>query len=208
MDQLTLYQGALRLCGERKLASLSENRPPRHLLDDVWGEDVIKTCLEQGPWQFATDTQRLDYDPDIEPDFSYRRGFPHPDGYVRTVGLSVNEFGDPPLTMYRDEGGVIYSDPDILYLSFVSNTDDFGRNLSLWPQTFSKFVMAVMAFEVNPRLTNSRAVTADIKQVMKERLNDALGKDGVNRPTTFPPRGLFVSARSGLYSTMRDDRRR
>lgn len=207
MDQLTLYNGALRLCGERKLASLTENREPRRLLDDVWAEDCIKTCLEEGLWQFATDTQRIDYDPDIEPDFGYRRGFGRPDDYVRTVALSANEFMDPALTAFRDEAGIFYADLDTIFLSFISNGDDFGRDLSLWPQSFSKFVMSYMAVEINPRLTNSRASTADLEEVKRKRLSEAQGKDGVNRPTLFPPQGAWVTARRGMYP-YRDPRRR
>ena len=34
-DQLSLYNNALTVLGERKIASLTENREPRRVLDDV-----------------------------------------------------------------------------------------------------------------------------------------------------------------------------
>lgn len=207
MDQLTLYQGALRLCAERKLSGLSENREPRRLLDDVWAEDVVKTCLEEGLWQFATDSARIDYDPDITPQFGYRRAFQKPEHYVRTVALSANEFFDPPLTAFRDEGNIIYADLDTIYMSFVSDADDFGRDMSKWPQSFSKFVMAELALEINPRLTNATVKTDVIRNERKKRLSEAQGKDGSNRPTYFMPRGSWVNARLGS-APYRDPRRR
>ena len=47
-DKLSLFNGALLICGERFLSSLTENREPRHLLDNVWSNGGVKACLEQG----------------------------------------------------------------------------------------------------------------------------------------------------------------
>ncbi len=43
--KLQIFNGALRMCGERKLASLSEDRQPRRLLDDEWADGAVDYCL-------------------------------------------------------------------------------------------------------------------------------------------------------------------
>ena len=50
MNLLALYNIALFAIGERAIASLTESREPRRLLDEVWSRGVGATtaCLEQG----------------------------------------------------------------------------------------------------------------------------------------------------------------
>ena len=43
ITRLQLYNSALLLLGERNLASLSENREPRRLLDHVWDTGASQT---------------------------------------------------------------------------------------------------------------------------------------------------------------------
>lgn len=76
-DQLSLYNNALTVLGERKIASLTENREPRRVLDDVWS-GAVKYCLEQGQWKFAIRTSKLTYSTDVNPVFGYRRAFERP----------------------------------------------------------------------------------------------------------------------------------
>lgn len=208
ITQLQLYNGALRLCGEGKLASLTEDRGPRHLLDDVWGEDTIEYCLEQGQWRFATRTQQLTFNPAINPDFGYSRGFDEPTDYVRTVMLSSNEYFDEALTRFEHEGGLFFADLDQIYLRFVSKDVLYGKNLGLWPKSFAKYVQSYLAFEVAPRLTGVKVDMEKLEKVMDDRLKKAQSIDGINRPTRFPPKGSWNNARLGRNSQYTDSRRR
>ena len=52
-DKLSIYNGALNILGERKLASETENREPRYQLDDIWDNDMVDRCLQMGQWNFA-----------------------------------------------------------------------------------------------------------------------------------------------------------
>lgn len=197
MTKLQLYNGALRMCEERKLASLSEDREPRRLLDDVWTDDPIRRWLGAGQWQWATRTYMLDYDPDIEPDFGYLRAFAHPDDYVRTCAISAFDRFDPALTAFRDEAGYWFADMDVLYVAIVSDDDDYGRDYSKWPEAFSEYAQADLACKINPRLTGSRVATGDLMKERQRLLKVARGEDGVNRPTTFFSPGSWTNARRG-----------
>jgi len=104
-DKLSLYNAALSHIGDRKLASLTEEREPRYVLDDIFDDGAIDYCLEQGLWSFATRTLEMDYTPSVEPDFGYRRGFQKPTDWLRTVALATDEYFKTPLTEYADETG-------------------------------------------------------------------------------------------------------
>ncbi len=207
IDKLGLYNGALRIMGERKIASLSENREPRRVLDGIWDEDAIKYCLEQGQWGWASRTVKLEASASVDPEFGYRYAFDKPTDYVRTVNLSTDENFSEPLNAFSDEAGYIFAHVDIIYLRYVSDDDDYGRNYELWPQSFTRYVMAYLAYEGSLRLTASHSIQERLEKQMKVRLSDAQSKDGVNRPTMFYPRGTFVTARHGMNARQTDRRR-
>lgn len=203
--KLQLYNGALRLCGERKV-TLTEDREPRRLLDDVWDEDVVKTCLEQGQWQFAKRSVEIESSANVSPPFGYSYAFEFPSDYVRTILLASDEYFENTLK-YAQEGNYLFGDIDPVYLAYVSDDVAYGRDMSLWPQSFGKFVQAEMAYEIGPRLTGVKVDMEKMERVRNKRLLDAQNKDGVNRPVRFPPRGSWVNARHGRYTRYADRRR-
>lgn len=200
--RLDIYNGALRILGERRLASVTENREPRRLLDDVWDADAIKTCLEQGQWKFAIRTVEQTYEPSIEPDFGYQRAFTKPTDLVRVVGLSAEPYFNNPLTRYVEEAGYWFCDYDTIYVRYVSGGNDYGRDLSLWPDSFTKYVEYYMAAEILPNLTGSQAKEERVSRDMKKALVEARSRDAMAGPTQFLPLGSWSRARlSGGYST-------
>lgn len=190
--KLSVYNGALRLCKERRLASLSENREPRRLLDDVW-DSCVQSCLQMGQWTFGTRTQMLDYTPSIEPDFGYRRAFIQPDDMVRVTAICSDEYFTQPLLRYADERHYWYCDLDTIYVRFVSNDADYGLDMSLWPESFVKYLQADLADEIVGNLTG--ADSEKVEKETKKAKRQALSLDAMNKPTTFPPPGLWASSR-------------
>jgi hypothetical protein len=198
-DQLSLYNGALRLLGQRKLASLAEDSEPRHLLDDVWDEGAIDACLEEGLWNFATRTVRLDYSPSVEPDFGFRRAFDKPADWVRTAGMASDGYFRARLTdeQAKDEAGFWYADLDTIYVRFVSNDSAYGGDLSRWPQSFVNFVECFLALKISPRIVKAANQRQELTRTYQQLLVKARGKDAMNEGTAFPPSGGWVAARRG-----------
>lgn len=200
-----VYNNALMLCGERSLASLSEERKPRRLLDQVWDSDGVRYCLEQGQWQFAMRTQRIDYDPDIEPEFGYRKGFNKPDDWVLTSALCSDEYFRVPLLAYADELDYWYADQELIYVKFVSDDEDYGENLAEWPATFCDYVDAYFASKVIMDLTSDKqriqmlfGRPGDIDGgELGRRLKIAKSRAAMTQPTQFPAQGGWNSARRG-----------
>jgi hypothetical protein len=199
ITRLQLYNQALRTCGERALASLTEEREPRRLLDAVWAEGGVDNCLEQGQWNFAMRAVQIDYDTNVSPAFGLAYGFTKPSDWIRTAGVCSDERFATPLIQYKDEAGFWYADITPIYVRYVSNDSGFGGDMSKWPGTFDQFVAAFFASEIIFKLTADKERVALVERALKLRKRDALNKDAMNDPTTFPARGSWSSARGGGY---------
>lgn len=201
--KLGLYNGALRLCKERKLASLTENREPRRLLDDAYGDGstngAVRHCLQLGQWTHAIKTIQLDFSPSVNPDFGYQYGFDQPSDLVRVTAVCQDEYLNIPLTRYADERGYWYSDLETIYVSYVSNDSSYGADLTLWPESFVKLVEAYLANEIAGSLTGSDPVK--VEKALTRALKSARSLDAMNRPTAFMPTGSWASARQGRSSS-------
>jgi len=203
--KLSVINSALRELSSRKLASLSEAREPRYAVDDIW-DDVVKFCLEQGQWNFAIRTQEIEYTPEITPLFGFRYAFEKPDDWVRTVGLSVNEYFKPPLTEFSDETGYWWANVDLIYVRYVSNSTDYGLNLSAWPLTFQRFVELYLAYRLAPTLTSSESTEDRMEKKYKKAMTDARSKDAMNDAVSFMPSGSWTRSRVGNSSSRYPDR--
>lgn len=205
-SKLSLYNGALLECGERELASLSENREPRRLLDRAWDAGAVNFCLGQGQWRFATRTVQLAASTTIEPTFGYRKAYPIPDDHIRTTALCSDEYMNVPLLSYTTEQNYFFTDVEPIYLGYVSNAASYGGDLSLWPEDFVEYVHAYLASKIIKKLNQSGSDFETLFKLTKQRLTDARSSSAMEGPTTFPPVGSFVAARIGRFGRARRDR--
>lgn len=192
--QLAVYQEALEHLGERPLASLSEDREPRRALDAAW-DTTLTYCLEQGFWNWAMRSVEIEPEPAIEPAFGYQAAFSKPTDWLRTYVVSANDTFDPPLPDFIDENGYWMADTDLLYVRYVSNSTDFGLNLTLWPTTFSTYVALRLARRIARRITNSSEMLGDLVKLEARAKIDAMSKDAMNEGTRKPPPGTWVTSR-------------
>lgn len=197
--RLELYNSALLICGERFLASLSEDREPRHLLDHVWDNDGVKKCLEAGQWKFGMRAVRLDYDPSVSPDFGYRRAFQKPTDWCTTSAVCTDEYFNVPLLQYVEETGYWFCDLDELFVRYVSNDTSFGGDLSLWPGRFEEYVSTFFASKIILKLTSDKerrdAILHPKQGLLARKLKEAKSHDAMAGPTQFPAQGGWTTAR-------------
>lgn len=194
-SKLGLYNSALLVLGERKLASLSEAREPRRALDDAW-DDAVAYCLEAGFWNFAMRAVQTDHSASFTPAFGYTYAFTKPEDFIRTFALGSTETFDPPLLTVVDEPGYWYANVDPLYVKYVSNDAAYGMDLSLWSESFSEYVSLRLANKTSKRITGKFA-DDDLKKEEKRALAQARSKDAMDEPVGFPPRGTWVTSRLG-----------
>lgn len=210
-DRLKIYNGALRLIGERSLASLDEDREPRRLLDEVWNDGGARYCLERGQWKFAMRAARLDYSTDVTPEWGYRWAFEKPTDWVDTSAVCSDEYFRVPLTQYSDEVGFWCCDLDQIWVKYVSDDEDFGGNLANWPYSFTDYVKAYFAGEVAMKLAASDKTiiflngnpTKNESGIIARRLVTAKNRDAMAGPTTFPAQGSWSASRQGRMNGRR-----
>jgi hypothetical protein len=204
-NQLDLYNGALRIAGERKLASLSESREARFLLDDAWGDGgviAVNYLLEQGLWHFAKRSSRFDADPNFKPFFGYRQRFEKPIDWVRTAAVAEDEYFEVPLTRVSDEAGSWFADWTPIYVMYISNDPAYGGNLGAWPATFAYAMEAYLALRIAPKLTTSKDKIEAIEKEYRRLLTDARSKAAMSESAAFLPTGTWVRGRLGSRSTL------
>lgn len=204
-SKLGVYNSALRLLGERSLASLTEDREPRRALDEAY-DATVAFCLEQGQWNFAVRSIELTPTTSIDPGFGYVNAYTKPSDWVRTVGLCSDEYFQAPLLQYTDEAGYWWTDDNPIYIRYVSNGTSYGLDLSKWPATFARYVEYYLAVQVCERITQNMQKQEILKKEMHRVLVDARSKDAMNEATTFPPTGSWVRSRAGGYANRRYDR--
>lgn len=190
--QLSLYNTALRHLGERKLASLTENREPRRLLDDEYNDTVL-LCLRGSLWNWAMRAIKIDSDSSIEPEFGYQSGFRKPADWIRTALVSTNETFDPPLRQYQDQQGYWLCNADTLYVRYVSSS--LGLNLEVWPVDFAEYVGVALARAIVSRITQNDNLTAQIEQREEKYRKRAAANDAMDQPPAPWPIGTWVSNR-------------
>lgn len=198
--KLGLYNGALRALGERRLASLTEDRASRRELDDAY-DDVVAMCLEAGFWNFAMRTVELEASTDVVPEFGLTYAYEKPTDWVRTYKMSASERFDPPLDEWHDEGSYIFCDVEPIYLRYVSNADDAGMNLTNWPRSFATYVEMSLADAVCLNVSSSAEAKEMLAKRLKKAKADAVAKDAMNQATEFPPTGTWVRSRDGGFRT-------
>ena len=193
--QLSIYNDALLVAGERFLASLTEEREPRRLLDQVWTSGALKNCLEQAQWYFAMRTVQIDYDPSIQPSFGYNRAFQKPADWILTSAVCSDEFFRTPLTQHTDEAGYWYSSLDTIFIKYVSNDNNYGMNLGIWPDSFREFVACHLATRIIGKLSNSDNKEAELLKLRKDLLKLAKSRCAMAEPTQFSAQGNWSKSR-------------
>lgn len=197
-DQLMLYNKALTHLGERRLASLTEQREPRRVLDGLIG-DVAGYCLGQGLWRFAKRVSQIDASVNLTPAFGFNNAFAIPNDWVRTVVLSTAPQLDPPLLQYFEEAGFWYANATPIYVSYVSNDPSYGGNLGAWPASFSEYVGYRLAQQACLRLPGKADLSDGLEKKETKAKRNAKGLDAMNDPPGLPPVPYLVRARRGAF---------
>lgn len=199
--RLKIYNGALRLCGERAIADLTVNEEGRRLLDEVWNDGGVRYCLEQGQWRFAMKAAKMNKETAITPDFGLANAFAKPTDWCVTSAVCSDEFYNVPLLRYTDEAGYWFADIDPIYVKFVSDAEAYGANLALWPVSFTEYVKAYFASQMITKISGTEERRDELlKQrtgILAQALLVAKNRDAMAEPTKFPAQGGWSRSRQG-----------
>jgi len=196
--QVGIYNLALGFLGERSALTISDATEPVRVLGGYW-DHASKFCLEQGHWKFAEREAVLTPSSTEVPTTGLANAFDKPTDYVRMNALCSDEFFNMPIIQVHERGLFWYCDLDTIYLRYVSNDENYGMDVSLWPETFVLYVALYLATLAVPRLAPERkneVITAPGNVGIVEAKRNALAKDAVAGPIQFIQQGNWVSSRS------------
>jgi hypothetical protein len=201
---LELYNHALRMCAEKRLANLSETGERKALLDDVWGggNGAVNTFLEMGLWIVAKRSARFDFDPDFVPQFGYQYRYEKPGDWIRTAMVCQDEFMNTPLTLVSDESGSWFADITPIYVMYISSDPDYGGNLGAWPGSMEHAMAGYLAEEIIDKLTTDQKRRDDVRKESKRLLTRAKSMSAMNESAGFLPMGAWVRGRIGRRSAL------
>lgn len=145
ISKLGLYNDALRIVGERRLATLTDNRPQRYWLDDVYDLGAVEFCLERVKPRFASKVVLLTTSAPIATGFEYEYALP--DDYVCMIGAYSDLDLDDPIERFVIEGGTFASDQETVLLRYVTNT--VAEVYTNWTPSFARVVSAYLAREIS-----------------------------------------------------------
>ena len=206
-SKLAIYNQALGHLGERRLASLSEQREPKRVLDDYYA-DAVAHCLEMGAWKFATRTVRIDASASVTPEFGFASAFRKPDDWLRNCRISGSETFEPPLLHFSEERGYWHAGCAALYVRYVSNDPTFGGlDLSRWTQLFEDYVALRLALLACVRISGAESRADKLARLERKALAAAREHDASAAPPQFMPGGSWARSRGGGGSASRWDRR-
>jgi len=200
-DRLSLYNGALLKLGQPRLVTLTDEGTARRALDDCYAK-VVKGCLEAGLWNFAMRFGEATASPSVSANYGFSHVFDKPDDWLRTAGVWEDGNKRVPLLEYDDRASHWVAGRDTIYVQYVSNDDDYGMDLGLWPESFVEYVEFQLARNVCVDVTGSETKLDRLEKDAEKARRIASNRDAMNEAVTrFPPPGrLMASRRSSRHS--------
>ncbi len=196
--KLQVYNMALLNIKESKLASLTENREARRVLDEFYDQD-LQFMMEAGFWKFALRSVKITKDPSTVPDFGPGYVFNKPSDWVRTYAISASERLEPPLEDWLEESNGIIADVDPIYMRYVSNSDSgYGYDLDRWTARFVRAFSWRLSSSIAPKVTGASGEAMErIEGQAAKTLSEALSFEALREPMKRPPTGRWNTGRFG-----------
>lgn len=191
MDVLDLYNEALLLLGQRQLASITEDREPRHRLDGAYNRLAVEYCLQIVQPSFAGTTVKLG-SPVPGTTFTYTHALPTDE--VDVISVFSDQSLDQPITRYIKEGGAISCDYDTIWVRYISNA--LAMDIDAWPAAFFKVVGAYLALQTATRLSPDEYEKIELK--FQQRVQISKDTDGIK--TSGPSGSSRPSASTGTMT--------
>ena len=199
-SKIALFNNALGALGHRRLADTGEPIEAGRELNAVYSQ-VVEECLASASWNFAMETVQLDADTGVTPSFGYPKVFAKPTDWLRTIGISQDEYFSYPLMHYYDDSNFFSADNTPIYLRYVSDDTGLGLNLTRWPAKFTRFVELELAERVCTRITqNVSFKREDIQKDRDKARKEAKTIDAMDEGTKFKPASGWTMSRWGSNS--------
>lgn len=198
--KLAIFKAALNEIGEASTEDTGEGVEAVRTLVRNW-DRVVADCLATGSWNFAMETIKAVSDTGVTPEFGFTEVFAKPSDWVRTIGVSEDEYFSFPLLHYYDDVSYWSADNSPIYIRYVSNDTGLGMEMTRWPAAFTRFVELELAHRSCLRINQSGSLKDAIGKERDRARKAALNQDALNEPNPkFPPPSSWTQARGGRSS--------
>lgn len=197
---LNIYNDALQLLGLEKITDNNDDSTRRSVLDTAIDADLVEAALEDIAWHWAITSTQSEFNPSYEPEWGYSRGHDLPSDLHRLDGVFFDEFFQRPLKTYIDEAGILFTDLDVIYIKYVS--DSFLDGPDSWSPSFRRLIAARMAKDTYMVLAPKAGKR--VEDEFAKRESAAKSIDVMQSPPRLIAEGTWVRART----TGRSQRRR
>lgn len=197
-SKLGIWNDALRMIGEHRLTSLTEDTEARYVLEDAWA-DAKTFVFTEGLWNFATVTGTLTANVALTPIPGFTYAFDKPTYWLRTITVSSNSLFDVE-ALYRDEANKLYANVSTLYIRYISSEKSADGDIANWPSAFAKLMAAYLANICANRISGSKSDADGLKALYKEYLASAKNKDALDQSQIYFAPGSWVRALRGSNS--------
>jgi hypothetical protein len=144
------------------------------------------------------ETIKAEADTGVTPEFGFTEVFAKPSDWVRTIGVSEDEYFSFPLLHYYDDANFWSANNSPIYIRYVSDDTGLGYELTRWTSAFTRFVELELAERVCMKLTQSQTLRDEIAKKRDKARKTALNQDAMNEANPkFPPPSSWTQARGG-----------
>jgi len=196
-----IYNHAFFIMGLPEIVSNDDDSIRRSKVDVALGTGIVEAALEDMGWTFALTSQKVTFDPSLEPDWGYIRVFAKPNDMHRIHGVYSDGHFRSPLKDYQDEGDQWFAHIDDIYVQYVKTS--FLTDPSSWPQYFKNVIASKLADMTCSVLKGDKKNTED---KVKQFADEAESTDALRGPPQPIHTGRWVrsqfSGRSG-YDRLR-----
>jgi hypothetical protein len=202
--KLAVFNNCLGELGHRRLSDTGEAVEAGREIVAVY-DQVVAEAIASGSWNFAMETIKADADTGVTPEFGFPKVFAKPSDWVRTIGVSQDEYFAYPLLHYYDDDNFWSADNTPIYVRYVSNDTGLGLDLQRWTAHFARFVELHLADRVCMRLTQKESLKERIAKDRDKARRTALNHDAQNEASPkFPPPSSWTRSRWGSSGGHRD----
>lgn len=201
-DWLAIYNDIMNLYGLDPISSVNDDSYRKSRLDQARTAEIVEACMEDVGWHFASVSQKMFYDPSIDPEWGYQYAFERPAECHRIDGLFSDEHFRDPVKYYQEEYDSVadktffYSSYQIMYIKYISS--DYVTDSTLWPSYFKRFVAAQMAIDAHAGVKKQHPEIESfdvIKDHYARRRSEAKSTDAITSPPRVIAQGSWSRSR-------------
>lgn len=172
-DSVEIVNSALHKLGAKRITSLSDSVKAAEIANDIYNR-LRKEVLRSHPWNFAVKYVDLSATANTPVwDLEYTKEFLLPSDVLRVLETDLYEDQKWEIGTNVDNNKVIFCNVDTLAIKYIKDITD----TTIFDANFDECLAYRLAMDMAYPLTQSRALSQDMRKAYKEMLGPAMSFD-------------------------------